>query len=1000
MKKLITLTILFFCVSNPVWGEEKLVSKVIQPDLEQALSQLKKDEFLRIIIRLQDQMHPGARRALLASSHDKRFDRNYRRKAITAALRAYAKDSQRPVLNALKRLERQNLVKNIRPLWISNVIGLEAQKGTIEEIVKLGGIEYIKQDIKRPALMQVPAWSVNQINADNVWTNPGLTGNGVVVAVIDTGMDLDHPDLINRLWINAGEDTNGDGRFTAADNNNSDDDGNGYIDDVVGWDLENNDNNPDDWHGHGTHVSGTIAGDGTGGTATGVAPGARLIVLAYSATIGVGQTEAWEGMQYALDNGADIVNLSSGWKDTWAPDYKTWRDNTDVLTDAGVLFVVAAGNDTPHVAAPGDVLTPARAPRALALGATDNTDTIAGFSGQGPTSWQTVAGYNDYIHPPGLLKPDVSAPGVSVNSTQNGGGYVNGPIWSGTSMAAPHAAGTAALLLEEDSTLLPHELMYIIRETAADQGTAGPDNVYGYGRIDALAAVNLVYNHTPVYDLSVTGTNAIWTTTDIWVDNNDDGTPDDPVANTNNHLYARIRNIGGQAVGNAEIKFYYADVGTVGISGFDPDNDGDPDDGNFNYIDSYFVPVIGPAGSSQDTMVGVVHWNVPTPTTDHWCVGIGIVAPNPPNAVEANRTNNKAFRNFFNIIIAYDQVYTFKFYVYPHPMQPEKPFDLQIIRRDLPKEFGVEFAIEQPIAKDWFQRVQGFEPVKKRFIAGEEWRDEELTLQHREIKYDYLRMTEDRGILGRIATPKGKPVLVGLMIQAPSRRLAEKMKPVKGDQLLVINAVNGKGAFGGLTLKVDLDRGRGKVEKPKLQLYQIKVKDAIEAGLVKQEIGLVPERFYGGTFYYYGDREINNRLREFGYEPTVADPNELTHQYILVAVKDPKVEMQKAGLRVLRRRDQDWIVQATPQQIRFLEKAGYTIIKEVPGEEIRPRQVKIYLGNKEDFREVAPYLDDYYNISHDEKRGLYVVTGAAWEDMIGELREKGYSVVYDANGGP
>ncbi|MHC4536611.1 MAG: hypothetical protein ACYS6K_21895, partial [Planctomycetota bacterium] len=82
MKKLITLTILFFCVSNPIWAEEKLVSKVIQPDLKQALSQLKQDEFLRIIIRLQDQMHPGARRALLASSHDKRFDRNYRRKAI------------------------------------------------------------------------------------------------------------------------------------------------------------------------------------------------------------------------------------------------------------------------------------------------------------------------------------------------------------------------------------------------------------------------------------------------------------------------------------------------------------------------------------------------------------------------------------------------------------------------------------------------------------------------------------------------------------------------------------------------------------------------------------------------------------------------------------------------------------------------------------------------------------------------------------------------------
>src|SRR4029450_5919148 len=178
----------------------------------------------------------------------------------------------------------------------------------------------------------------------------------------------------------------------------------------------------------------------------------RLMILSDSAQIVAGQAEAWEGMQYALANGADIVSFSSGWKDAWSPDYQTWRDNTNVLAEAGVLFGVASGNDNPHVPAPGDVLTPGRAPRALAIGATDNTDTIAGFSSQGPTSGQGVAGYNDYIHPPGLLKPDVSAPGVAINSTANGGGYVN---MSGTSMATPHVSGVAALLLQKDPTLLP-----------------------------------------------------------------------------------------------------------------------------------------------------------------------------------------------------------------------------------------------------------------------------------------------------------------------------------------------------------------------------------------------------------------------------------------------------------------------------------------------------------------------------------------------------------------
>ena len=985
------ITLSAFEVPYSVAAEQEN-QEVMTPDLKKELARLKEGEFLRVIIRLRDQLTAEARRAVMAKAQE----RADRRRALITALRNLAKRTQEPILARLKRLQEGRLVRKIRPLWISNVIGLEARREAIEEIVKFDGIEYVKQDVERPVFQQTPAWSVAQINADDVWTTPGLDGDGVIVAVIDTGIDLDHPDLVNRLWINSAEDINSDGQFTAADNNGVDDDGNGYIDDVVGWDLENNDNNVEDWYflGHGTHVSGTIAGDGTGGTATGVAPGAQIMVLSYSADITAGEAEAWDGMQYALDNGAHIVNFSSGWKDSWSPDYQTWRDNVDVLADAGILFVSTTGNDSPHVAAPGDVLTPGRAPRALTLGSTDNTDTIATDSGQGPTSWEGVTGYDDYIHPPGLLKPDVTAPGESVNSTQIGGGYVT---MSGTSMAAPHASGTAALLLEQDSALLPHELIYIIRETSVDLGATGPDVVYGYGRIDALAAVNHTYSTTPVYDLSVTGTNAVWTSIDIWVDNNDDGIPDDPVALTDNHLYARIRNIGGQAVGNVEIKFYYADVGTLGISGFDPNNDGDPDDGNFNYIDSYFVPVIGPAGSSQDTAIGVIDWNVPVPLTDHWCVGIGIVAPNPPNATEADRTNNVAFKNFFNIIVTYSQVLAFKFFVYPHPQMAMEQFDLEFIRRGLPEEFEVEFAVEKRLAEKWFRKREGFVPVKrigfKNLPVEEEWAE-----KRGERIEAYVRLDAERGLLRGIAAPEGKPVLVNLFVRAPSRRVAEQMKQIGGDQLLVINARNQKGVFGGMALRIHLKDLKIPQEEPKEErpLYFIKVDDAVEAALIEQQLQLKPVMIRDGLFYYYGDERLNARLREFGYEPGVAEAGEVFERYVCVSRTDDENPLLEAGARILLREQEYWLVMATTNQLRTISRLGYKI-RAVSERELRPRIVRIYVQKKEEVGEIAKLLSDIFSIEPEEQ--MIAVYGAAWDDMIDKMRARGYSVEIKPDGG-
>lgn len=800
LSKLIITTMIITALLTPVIfsEEDQLINdqkSILQNDLRKELKLLKEGEFLRIIIRLKDQFPKEKKNAILLKSQYIK-DKKQRRQLFVEALKEYTRKSQQQILDQLRILENNQMVKNIHSLWLSNVLTMEVRKEALEEILKLKGIKYIKQDIKRPVLQSTP-WNISQINADDVWSIPGLHGNGVVVAVLDSGVDLDHSDLANRLWINTGEDIDHDGQFTAADNNGIDDDSNGYIDDVVGWDFQNNDNDPNDWYGHGTHVAGTVAGNGSGGTATGVAPEAKIMALGYSGDPLAGQAEAWQGMEYALENGADIVNFSSAWKDAWSPDYETWRDNSETLIDGGVLFVVAAGNDDPHVSAPGDVLTPARIPRVLAVAATDNTDTIASFSGQGPISWQNVPSYTDYIYPPGLLKPDVSAPGVGINSCKKDGGYMN---MDGTSMASPHAAGFAALLLEHDPTLLPHEITYILKETAIDLGTGGPDNVYGYGRIDVQAAVDFNYAKTPTYDLMVTGINTSCWTSDIWVDNNDDGIQEDPIANTNNHLYARIKNNGGQAVGNVEVKFYYADVASIGVAGFDPNNDGDPSDGNFNYIDSYFIPVLGPNGSSQDTAEAVVNWNVAIPTGNHWCVGVGIVAHTPPNVPEVNTSNNRAFRNFFHIVVTYNQILPFEFLVYPDARRPLDPFDLEIVRKGLPQEFNIQLMVDKRIAKDWFRELEGLE-IKEPDLKNMDLY-EEIALKRGEFIPAYVKLQGKHGIMRGIRAPEGNPVRVVALIQAPGKKVAENIRQVKDGMKLVINAKNNEGVFGGLAFDI------------------------------------------------------------------------------------------------------------------------------------------------------------------------------------------------------
>ena len=173
-------------------------------------------------------------------------------------------------------------------------------------------------------------WNVNSIQAPEVW-NAGFTGEGITVAVIDTGVDLTHPDLVDNLWTNVGE-IAGDG---------IDNDGNGFVDDVFGWDFVSHDASPNDAHGHGTHVAGTIAAGNNGRGTTGIAYGADIMPIRVLGNDGSGSSlDVAAGIRYAVDNGADVINLSLG------GGYSSTIDAALQYAEANDVFVVAAsGNE-------------------------------------------------------------------------------------------------------------------------------------------------------------------------------------------------------------------------------------------------------------------------------------------------------------------------------------------------------------------------------------------------------------------------------------------------------------------------------------------------------------------------------------------------------------------------------------------------------------------------------------------------------------------------------
>lgn len=437
------------------------------------------------------------------------MEREERRDYVVSVLKQFASISQKAVVEKLTTLERNEQVRDVNALWVANVINCYA---TPEAIAQLDGhrdIELIDHDAyqivldpaeRKDAFAEIGdpesreiTWNVTKINAPQVWAL-GYDGEGVVVAVIDTGVNYNHIDLVNNMWEHPD--------FP-----------------YHGWNYVNNSNNPMDDQGHGTHCAGTVAGDGAAGSQTGIAPGAKIMVLKVLDSGGGGnQSSVWSSVQFSIENGAHVLSLSLGWQHSWGPNRTAFRQAFDSALAAGLVASVAAGNEgdqqgtypiPDNVRTPGDCPPPWLHPdqtlvggisSVICVGATNNNDALAGFSGRGPLTWSAITPYNDYAYQPGmgLIRPDISAPGVSIKSLAHysNTGYESG--WSGTSMATPAAAGVMALMLQKNMGLTPAQISQILEETTVVL-SPGKNNNSGSGRVDALAAVEAVSMPGPSY---------------------------------------------------------------------------------------------------------------------------------------------------------------------------------------------------------------------------------------------------------------------------------------------------------------------------------------------------------------------------------------------------------------------------------------------------------------------------------------------------------------------
>ena len=472
---------------------------VIGPELAAEMRRIESNGKIKVNILMLEQSDPIA----LNRATSQFATKQERCEFVVEILKQQAEASQADLMCLLREMESNGMVNDIQPFWLVNCVSCRANKTAINDLAQRRDImtiyhcqetQWIFENRPTPAPKnngREITQNLLQVNAPQVWEQ-GYTGTGVLVALIDTGVCLDHADLAGRLWDGGAEYPN------------------------HSYDFYYHDNDPSDDRGHGTHVAGTICGTGTSGSQTGIAPSATIMALKAFNNEGVGDETHWvAAMQFALEHGADLMNMSLGRPQPNAAQKLMMRQACDNTLAAGVVVAACAGNLRQMgfmVPPPNNIYTPGDCPPphlhedqlvnagglscVISVGAVDYNHTIAPFSSEGPSQWTDVAQYNDYPYTAGstteigLIRPDICAPGVQIKSldynTTNG--YT---LMDGTSMATPLVAGTIALMLSKNHELTPAQIDEILERTAVKL-TEHKSNDFGSGLLDALAAINAV----------------------------------------------------------------------------------------------------------------------------------------------------------------------------------------------------------------------------------------------------------------------------------------------------------------------------------------------------------------------------------------------------------------------------------------------------------------------------------------------------------------------------
>ena len=433
----------------------------ITADLDAVLAGAGPQDRIPVIVSLADRVHPGQFKGLPNA---------IQRSQMIRSLRQKADDTQPAVMAAIGG----GVAENVKQIWLVNAIAVTTDAATIRRLARHPAVASIRLDRVIPLADTAPAdgaaaqWNLSLIHADTLWAM-GITGEGVVVANMDSGVDVQHPDLAER-WrggANSWYDPNGQHAT------------------------------PHDANGHGTQTMGLLVGGDQDGTFIGVAPGAQWIAVKIFSDAGQASLSGIHlGFQWLLDPDEDpdtddaphVVNNSWGFNETAGQCWAEFATDIEVLKTAGIAMAFAAGNSGPNE---DSSLSPANNPGAFAVGSVDSGYTAAYTSASGPNACT------------GDVYPDVMAPGVGVKTSDLtfGGVVANSYAYvSGTSFAAPHVAGAMALLLSANPSLTPEQVEVALRQSALDLGAPGPDNDYGHGLIDVAAAHDAAGGAPPCVD--------------------------------------------------------------------------------------------------------------------------------------------------------------------------------------------------------------------------------------------------------------------------------------------------------------------------------------------------------------------------------------------------------------------------------------------------------------------------------------------------------------------